>query len=102
MSVFAVSRVRLDLAGNVTDVMWGVVDTKSNHWVSPEVEAPVAEVLDAIQKGDYVVALFPTAHGHMPERQFVSVEIGDGTKAISLDGPARPGREIQDMDRLQP
>ena len=102
MSVFAVSKVRLDPSGSITDVLWGVVDTKSNHWVSPEVVAPVAEVLDAIHKGDHVVALFPAENGHLPERQFVAIRGGDGTESVGLGGPPNPAREIRHMDRLGP
>ncbi|MBC7703204.1 MAG: hypothetical protein H7274_04555 [Rhodoferax sp.] len=100
MSVFAVSKVRTNGEGYVTAVFWGVVDTKSNRWVSPEVEAPVVEVLDAIHNGDQVVALFPATHGHLPERQFVVMEHAGGQMSIALDGPPTPAREIQDMDQL--
>ena len=100
MSVFAVSKVRTNGEGYVTDVFWGVVDTKSNRWVSPEVEAPVVEVLDAIHNGDQVVALFPATHGHLPERQFVVMQHAGGRVSIALDGPSTPACEIQDMDQL--
>ena len=102
MSVFAVSKVRMDREGFVTDVLWGVVDTKSNRWVSPEVIAPVSEVLDTIRNGDQVVALFPGTHGHMPERQFVVMEYGHGKESIALDGPPDAAHEIHGMDRLEP
>ena len=102
MSVFAVSKVRTDSGGYVTDVFWGVVDTKSNRWVSPEVAAPVEEVLDAIDNGDQVVALFSATHGHMPGRQFVVIRNAGERPSIALEGPSTPAREIQDMDRLGP
>lgn len=102
MSVFAVSRVRLDSRGAVTHVSWGVVDTKSNHWVSPEVEAPVDQVLDALRTSDHVVALFPHADGHLPGRAFVARDDGSGAQTIVLEGPSDPGRELADMDRLAP
>jgi hypothetical protein len=57
MSVFAVSKVRIDSDGDVTHVLWGVVDTKSNHWATPEMTAPVSEVVAAIRNGDLVAAL---------------------------------------------
>ena len=102
MSVFAVSRVRLDSQGAVTDVSWGVVDTKSNHWVSPEVEAPMDQVIDAIRKGDQVVALFPHADGYLPGRPLVAVTDANGREAVALEGPSEPGRELHDMDQLNP
>jgi hypothetical protein len=57
MSVFAVSKVRIDSDGDVTHVLWGVVDTKSNHWATSEMTAPVSEVVAAIRNGDLVAAL---------------------------------------------
>ena len=100
MSVFAVSRVRLDSKGCLTHVLWGVVDTKSNQWVSPEVVAPVEEVVDAIQKGDHVVALFPTAFGHVPGPQFIIADNADAP-GVALQGPIPPERQIHFMDKLE-
>ena len=100
MSVLAVSRVRLDPVGRVSEVLWGVVDTQSNHWVSTEVLAPVGEVVAALARGDQVVALFPAAQGHVPGRQFVAVDYGDAHVTVMLDGPPQAGRELADIDRL--
>jgi hypothetical protein len=100
MTVYAVSRVRLDNEGRVTTVLWGQVDTKSNRWVTDEEEASAAEVLDAIHSGDQVVALFPTMHGHVPGRAFVAVDSKSGDETIVLDGPATHGRELSDMDKF--
>jgi hypothetical protein len=100
MTVYAVSRVRLDNEGRVTTVLWGQVDTKSNRWVTDEEEASAAEVLEAIHSGDQVVALFPTMHGHVPGRAFVAVDSKSGDEAIVLDGPATNGRELFDMDKF--
>ena len=102
MSVFAISKVRTNATGYVTDVVWGVVDTKSNRWVSPEVAAPAAEVLRAIRNGDQVVALFPATNGHMPERQFVAIQPTGGREFLALEGRPTPAREIQDMDQFGP
>lgn len=100
MSVFAVSKVRLDVDGRVTDVLWGVIDKKSNHWVSPAALAPVAQVVDAIHNGDQVIALFPTNGGRLPEREFEVVEFDDGTETIELDAFNAPAPEIRDMVQL--
>ena len=100
MSVFAVSKVRLDVDGRVTDVLWGVIDKKSNRWVSPAAVAPVAEVVEAIHNGDQVLALFPTNGGRVPEREFEVVEFDDGTETIELDGFNAPAPEIRDMVQL--
>ena len=69
MVVFAVSRVRLDKDGRVTHVLWGRVSTKTNAWAGPESEVPVKQVVSAIHAGHRVFALFPTEHGHVPERR---------------------------------
>ena len=98
--VFAVSKVRLDPDGRVTAVQWGRVDTRANAWATPERLAPVDDVVHAIQAGDPVFALFPTTHGHVPERRFEVVDYDDGWQTIVLDGPTVPEREIHDMDRV--
>ena len=102
MTVYAVSKVRLDKDGRVTDVLWGQVNTRTNLWAAPEEVAPVAEVVGAIHTGDQVFALFSTTHGHLPERHFVVVEYDNGWETIALDGPTTHEREIHDMDRLDP
>lgn len=100
MSTFAVSKVRLDGDGRVRAMLWGRVDTGKNAWATPEVKAPVADAVDALEAGDQVFALFPSPHGHMPDRRFVIAEYDDGRKTIVLDGPSAFEREIHDMDRI--
>jgi len=100
MSVFAVSKVRIDSGGNVTAVMWGVVDTKSNHWVTPELIAPVSDVVAAIRNGDLVAALFPSPDGHVPGRFFVVGDDDAGGETIAFDGPPKNERSVFDMDKL--
>lgn len=100
MSTFAVSKVRLDPAGRITALLWGRVDTDRNTWATPEVVVAVAQAVDALSGGDLVFALFPSTHGHMPDRQFVIADYGGGRKTIVLDGPTAYEREVHDMDRL--
>jgi hypothetical protein len=100
MKTFAVSKVELDADGRVVAVRWGRVDTAKNAWAADETEAPVAEVVRALHAGDPVFALFPSTHGHVPERQFVVVDYDDGRQTIVLDGPATYEREIHDMERI--
>jgi hypothetical protein len=101
MTTFAVSKVRLDAAGRVASVLWGRVDTDKNVWASPEVVAPVAEAVDALAAGDRVFALFPSIHGHLPDREFVAADYDGARKTIVLKGPTAYEREIHDMDRLE-
>ena len=100
MTVHAVSKVELDVGGRITAVLWGEVDTIRNEWSTSEVVAPVADAVAALHSGDQVFALFPSAHGHLPDRQFVTVDYEDGWQTIALDGPTAYEREVHDMDRF--
>jgi hypothetical protein len=102
VNVYAVSKVRLDHDGRVIAVFWGRVNTDTNQWATPEVLAPVREVVDAIRAGDQVYALFPSTHGHLPDRPFMIVAYDNGWATISLDGPPTFEREIHDMERIDP
>jgi hypothetical protein len=96
-----VSSVRLDPGGRITAVRWGQVDTATNAWATPEVVVPVAAAVAALQAGDQVFALFPSVHGHVPNRQFVVADYDGTRQTIVLDGPTAYEREVHDMDRLE-
>lgn len=98
--IHAVSKVRLDADGRITAVLWGRVDPKTNDWASPEVVAPVEKAADALLARHQVFALFPSTHGHLPERQFVVADYDGNRTTIVLDGPATHEREVHHMDRL--
>jgi len=98
--VFAVSKVGLDLDGRITHVQWGRVDTANNQWIGTEAVVAVADAVAALQAGDQVFALFASANGHLPERQFTSVDYADGRQTVVLQGPPIAVHEIHDMDRL--
>jgi len=100
MKTFAVSKVALDAGGRITTVLWGQVDTERNVWAAPEVVAPVIAAVQALSSGDRVFALFPSLHGHVPERQFVVADYDGGRATIVMDGPATHEREVHNMDRL--
>ncbi len=102
MRTFAVSKVGLDADGRVTQVLWGMVDTRKNAWATPEVVVPVEAAVHALSAGDRVFALFPSTHGHLPDRQFVVANYDGAFETIVLDGPATHEREIHDMDRIDP
>ncbi|MEP7298319.1 MAG: hypothetical protein ABI702_19215 [Burkholderiales bacterium] len=84
----------------MTSVMWGQVDTERNAWATDETIAPVADVVAAIHNGDAVFALFPSLHGHLPDRRFVVVDYADGRETIALVGDPTFEREVHDMDRI--
>lgn len=98
--VYAVSKVCVDADGRITHVRWGRVDTFNNTWSGPEEVVGVADAVAALLAGCQVVALFASANGHTPERQFVVADYGDARQTIVLHGPWVAGREIRDMDRM--
>lgn len=98
----AVSAVELDADGRVISVRWGSVDPIKNDWSAARTAAPVAAVVDALVAGDPVFALFPSAHGHLPDRQFMIADYDGSRKTIVLQGPATHEREVHDMDRIAP
>lgn len=101
MTTLVVSKIRLDSDGNVAKVYWSVVDRASNEQVNTEVLATVGEVVDAIQAGDDVVALFNRdTPARLQERRFVVVQQGGGAKSVALEGPAVPAQELCDMQKL--
>jgi hypothetical protein len=100
MTTFAVSKVQLDPAGRITAVQWGRVDTRNNAWASSEVSVPVAAAVDALRAGDQVFALFPSTHGHLPDREFTVADYDGGRETIVLRGPTAFEREVHDMDRM--
>ena len=100
MKTFAVSKVQLDPDGRITAVLWGEVDIKKNDWAAPEVMSPVAAVVNALHAGDQVFALFPSTHGHLPDRRFVVADYDGARMTIVLDGPSASEREVHDMDRM--
>lgn len=98
--VYAVSKVGLDMDGRITHVQWGRVDTAHNQWIGAEAVVAVADAVAALQAGDQVFALFASANGHLPLRQFATVDYADGRQTVVLQGPPITGHEIHDMDRL--
>jgi len=100
LTVYAVSKLRLNGEGLVTEVLWGQVDTEKNGWATDEAVAPVQDVVEAIHHGDAVFALFPTDLGHLPERRFIVVEHDNGWESIVLEPNPAFQRELHDMDRL--
>ena len=99
-AVYAVSKVGLDPDGRVTHVQWGRVDTAANQWIGDETVSPVSDAVAALRAGDQVFALFASADGHMPGRQFTFVDYDDGRRTIVLQGAPIDAHEIHDMDRL--
>ena len=71
-----------------------------NDWATTEVVVPVAAAVAALHAGDQVFALFPSVHGHVPDRRFVVADYGGSRQTIVLDGPTAYERDIHDMDRL--
>ena len=100
MKTYAVSKVGLDADGRVTHLYWGEVDTRKNEWAGEESVVQVDAAVRAIHAGHQVFALFPSTHGHLPERRFIVVAYDNGWETVSLDGPPTHEREVHDMARL--
>jgi hypothetical protein len=83
----------------LTDVVWGVIDKKSNHWVSPTALAPWPRSSTPFTMATRL-ALFPTNGGRLPEREFEVVEFDGGTETIELDASNAAAPEIRDMVQL--
>lgn len=98
--IHAVSKVRLDADGRITAVLWGIVDPSTNDWAAPEAVVPVGVVASALTAGHQVFALFPSTHGHLPDRQFVVADYDGNRTTIVLAGPATHEREVHHMDHL--
>jgi hypothetical protein len=101
-TTYAVSQVALDPDGRVTAVRWGRVNTVRNAWAGPESIAAVSRVVEALESGDHVYALFPALHGHLPERTFIVANYDNGLQTIVFEGPVTHEREVHDMDRMVP
>lgn len=86
--VFAVTKVRLDASGQVTDVLWSEINPRSNLNVGAQVVTPVADVVDAIHDGAQVAAVFEAPHARLPEHLFQVVERADGSETIILAKPS--------------
>lgn len=99
--VFAVSKVRLDHRGEVSQVLWHEVNGRSDTQAGLAVEAPAADVVTALHAGAQVEARFREAgHARQPERRFRVVAHADGHETLALVDAATPGREMHDIDKL--
>ena len=96
---FSVSKIRLDDAGWITQVLGSEVDSKSNLDVGEHVVVPVGDVVDAILDGAQVRALFSPTHRHLPDQTFEVIHRADGSHAISL--AKRLSIETSQLARLQ-
>ncbi len=84
--VFAISKVRLNEAGRVSDVLWSEINAKSNLDTGVPVVVPVADVVDALHDGARVSAVFPVRFGALPDQAFEVVESTNGLETIALVG----------------
>ena len=93
------SKIRVDDAGWITQVLWSEVDSKSNLNVGEHVVVPVDDVVDAILDGAQVRAVFLPTHKHLPDQTFEVIGRSDGSHAISL--AKRPGIANSELASLQ-
>lgn len=99
--VFAVSEVRIDADGRVSDVLWTEVGGPPDQEAGARALAPVADVVDALRDGAQVLAVFPASKGKLPDRALVVVEYEDGMESIAFDHMLPPlGQDLADMTQL--
>ena len=101
--VFAISQVRLNDGGQVTEVLWSEINAKSNLDVGVPVVVPVADVIDAIHDGARVAAVFPARFGAMPDHAFEVIAFTTGLETIDLVGlhGEDPQGRLNDLARLE-
>lgn len=97
---FNVSKIRVSTDGHVSDVLWSEVSGISDQDFRASVISPAADVVDAIHDGAQVIAMFATRSGFLPERAFVIVKNNDGQECIGFKDPPMPGRNLEDMIKL--
>jgi hypothetical protein len=96
--VFSISEIRRDPQGWPTHVLWGEVNAKSDRDVGDRLVAPVADVVDAIQGGAVVTAVFLPPKLRLPDHVFVVTERPDGGETIAL---ARSTAQTAGLARLE-
>jgi hypothetical protein len=97
---FSITQIRLDPAGHPTHVLWGEVNAKSGLDAGAQMVAAVADVVDAIQDGATVAAVFLPPKARLPEHVFVATERADGSGTIALARPGLPAAALASLDEV--
>lgn len=97
--VYGITAVHLE-AGQVTEVMMGLVDPSLEHWDHRPAPTRLVEVVDRLVEGDTVVTLFPTERGTLRLGPQVKVDVlPEGTETLAL-AEDRPGQRLTDLPRF--
>ncbi len=102
MAVHAITAVRMDgHSQRVTHVLWGQVSVSGEQFEVAPHASPVIEVVEALARGDTVVAVFPLDGQRVagPEvRRVVDEARREGIEMVVADSDA--GRALADLPRL--
>ncbi|MDB5753311.1 MAG: hypothetical protein JWP65_3732 [Ramlibacter sp.] len=97
--VYGITAVRLE-AGQVSEVMMGMIDPSLEHWDLRPAPTRMVEVVDRLVEGDTVVILFRTERGTLQLGSEVMVDVlPEGVETLAL-ADDRPGRRLTDLPRF--
>ena len=96
MGLYVVSAVRLDTAGEVEYVQWASVDGMANEYDKKVNIVGIDRVIEAIDRGDRVEAVFPTIHGNVSGGYLVRKVLPGGFENIQEENPIE-NRMLKDM-----
>lgn len=97
--VYGITAVRLE-AGQVAEVMMGMIAPSLEHWDHRPAPTRLVEVVDRLVEGDTVVTLFPTERGTLQLGSEVKVDVlGEGTESLAVEHE-EPGRRLADLPRF--
>jgi len=95
MSLFLIAAIRRDRRGEVSHVHWGKVDPETNTWLEEPSDAPVEDVIGALDSGDDVYTLhLVDGMAVPPGRPVIRKVLANGTETIQ-GAPASP----EDVDQ---
>jgi hypothetical protein len=88
MATYAIDGVRINPASDrITHVRWGLIDPKTHDWSSPPEIVEVAEVVNAIHRGDVVWSLFTLGGRRFLGPKIKTVVHTSGHDGIDTDVP---------------
>jgi hypothetical protein len=102
MDTFAIDGVRIDPATErITHARWGLVDPKTNEWLSERKIVEVAKVVEALHAGNTVWSLFALGGRPCLGPQIKAVAHTNGQDGIDTGGPeGHVEKCIDDLPRV--
>ncbi|CAH2927025.1 MAG: hypothetical protein PPHEMADMSA_3214 [uncultured Paraburkholderia sp.] len=102
MATFGIDAVRINPSNDrITHVRWAAVDPATRSWLSPTSIVEVAQVVDAIHRGDAVWSLFTLGGTRFLGPKIVAVSHTNGHDGIDTDVPdSHIEKCIDDLPRI--